>query len=264
MKKITSLSLGFSFLIMSFTGVMLFICPQGRVAYWSDWILLGLSKTQYGELHTTSMVTFLVFGILHIYYNWKPIVSYMKDSTKKVSFTKKEFLIAFLLNLAFVAGTLLAVQPFKGFLDMGEKIKNNWTEKYGEPPYGHAEESKLNVFCNRMDLDLEKAKISLNKANIIFKEVESLKVIAKNNDLSPNDIYKLIKVQNIQSDSKIPNSLGRKTLGELETMQKIDFEKASTILKEKNINNITRDSKIREIANTLEVEPLDIYNMIKN
>ncbi len=31
MKKITSLSLGFSFLIMSYTGVILYIAPHGRI-----------------------------------------------------------------------------------------------------------------------------------------------------------------------------------------------------------------------------------------
>ncbi|MCD6433505.1 MAG: DUF4405 domain-containing protein, partial [Sulfurimonas sp.] len=66
---------------MSYTGIMLFIVPHGRVAYWADWHLFGLSKGQYGELHTTSMVVFLLFASLHIYYNWKPIVSYMKDKT---------------------------------------------------------------------------------------------------------------------------------------------------------------------------------------
>jgi hypothetical protein len=37
-----------SFLIMTYTGIMLFLCPHGRVAYWSDWHFFGLSKNQYG------------------------------------------------------------------------------------------------------------------------------------------------------------------------------------------------------------------------
>jgi len=129
MKKITSLSLGFSFLIMSYTGVVLFIAPHGRVARWLDWHFLGLDKTQYQELHTTSMITFLVFGLLHVYYNWKPIVSYLKDKNHKISFTKKEFLIAFLLNITFVIGTIYLTPPFKSFLDFGENMKDSWGEK---------------------------------------------------------------------------------------------------------------------------------------
>jgi hypothetical protein len=129
MRKITSLSLGFSFLIMSFTGIVLYIAPSGRVSRWLDWHLFGLDKIQYQELHTTSMVIFLIFGILHIYYNWKSIVNYMKDSSKKISFTKKEFLIAFILNVLFVIGTLTLIQPFKGFIDLGNNIKNSWGAK---------------------------------------------------------------------------------------------------------------------------------------
>lgn len=79
MRKITSLTLALSFLLMTYTGIMLFLCPHERVAYWSDWHFLGLTKSQYGDLHTASMIVFILFGILHIYYNWKPIVSYLKE-----------------------------------------------------------------------------------------------------------------------------------------------------------------------------------------
>ncbi len=34
-----------SFLIMTVTGLVLYFVPHGRVAYWVDWKLLGLTKT---------------------------------------------------------------------------------------------------------------------------------------------------------------------------------------------------------------------------
>ncbi len=126
MQRITALSLGFSFLIMSYTGIILYIAPSHRMARQLDWHLLWLNKTQYQELHTTSMLTFLIFGALHIYYNWKPMMSYMRNKSKKISFTKKEFLIALTINAIFVVGTLASVQPFQGFLDLGESIQNIW------------------------------------------------------------------------------------------------------------------------------------------
>jgi len=257
MKKITSLSLMFSFLIMGYTGVMLFLCPHGKVAYWSDWHLFGLSKTQYGEIHTTSMLLFLIFGILHVYYNWKPIVSYLKDSSKKISFTKKEFLIALLLNVIFVAGTLFSTQPFKAFLDFEEGIKDSWTVKYGEPPYGHAEDSKLSVFCKKMGIDLENAKEILTKNKIIFKENQSLKTISNNNNISSNDIFKLIK-----KEGDAPSNLGRKTLKNLGDMKKIDIQKAIELLKAKGLNDVDENSKMRHIADELELNPSDIYELI--
>jgi len=272
MKKITSLSLGFAFLIMAYTGVILYFVPQGKIAYWSDWHLFGLSKTQYGEIHTTSMVTFLFFGILHIYYNWKPIVSYLKDKQKKVSFTKKEFLIAFGLNFLFVFGTLYMTQPFKGFLDLQKSIKDGWTKEYGEPPYGHAEETKLKVFCKKMGINYDEASKILTSKNILFKADESLLVIGQNNNMSPSSVYKLIsetasmkKSINTSSSKEstgIPSKLGRKTLQELSNMQKIDLEKALIILKEKGLSDINPESKIKNIADELSIMPIDVYKLL--
>ncbi len=264
MKKITSLSLGLSFLIMSFTGIMLFLCPHGRVAYWSDWRLFGLSKTQYGELHTTSMIMFVFFGILHIYYNWKPIVNYLKGADRKISFTKKEFVVALGLNLIFITGTLFALQPFKGFLDFEENLKDNWTKQYGEPPFGHAEETKLKVFCKKLNIDLNKAKEILKSKNILFEESETLKTIAKNNNTTPNDIYQLIKNASPKSNSEdIPSGLGRKSLKELSDTGKIDLKNSIKLLKTKGLSDISPDSKIRNIADELGLTPVDVYKMLK-
>jgi len=265
MKKITSLTLGFSFLIMSFTGIVLFIVPHGRVAYWSDWHLLGLSKSQYGELHTTSMVTFLLFASLHIYYNWKPIVSYLKDKSKKVSFTKKEFLIALFLNLVFVVGTLFSAQPFKAFLDMGEGIKDSWTQQYGEPPYGQAQKTKLKVFCRKLNIDLEKAKAILEKNSIVFNENETLKTIATTNSIAPSEIYKMIK-SNSKSSKEVDgiSNMGRKTLQDLSDMKMINLNHAIEILKAKGLDDISSDRRVKHIADELETTPLEVYKLIKN
>lgn len=265
MKKITSLSLGFAFLIMGYTGVILYFVPKGKVAYWADWHLFGLTKTQYGEIHTTSMVTFLFFGIFHIYYNWKPIVSYLKDKQKKVSFTKKEFLIAFGLNLIFVLGTLFMLQPFKAFLDLQSDIKDGWTTEYGEPPYGHAEETQLKVFCMKMGIDYGVASEILTTQGIVFKAEDSLLFIGKKNNISPNDIYKLIDAKKAPLTTKrtgVPSSLGRKTLQELSDMKKIDLEKSITLLSAKGLSDIGKESKIKNIADELGVKPIDAYKLL--
>ncbi len=263
MKKISSLTLGISFLIMSYTWVILFIVPHGRVAYWANWHLFGLSKGQYGELHTTSMLVFLIFASLHIYYNWKPILSYLKDKTKKVTFTKKEFLIALLINVIFVVGTLVQVQPFKGFLSMGEKIKGNWTKKYGEPPYGHAEETKLRVFCRKMGINLNDAKEILENNNIIFKENETLKTIGINNFIAPSKVYQMIKPEgsNLNGVDGISN-MGRKTLQDLSDMKKIDLSHAIKVIKSKGLHDVESDRRLKHIADELDVTPFEVYELI--
>ena len=208
MKKITSLSLGFAFLIMSYSGIILYIAPHGRVSKWLDWHLFGLDKAQYQELHTTSMVTFLLFGILHIYYNWKPIMSYMKDKSKKISFTKKEFLIALIINVVFVIGTLTSVQPFKGFIDLGGSLKDSWGEKSIEVS----------------------SPVNLKTVQVSIKPP--------------------------------PERLGRRTLQELNDMGNIDLKKAIEALESKGLSDIDASSRIKIIANELDLTPTDIYKLI--
>ncbi len=178
---------------MSYTGVILYIAPHGRVSKWLDWHLFGLDKTQYQELHTTSMVTFLFFGLLHIYYNWKPIISYMKNSSKKISFTKKEFLIAFILNALFVIGTLTLTQPFKGFLDLGENIKSSWGEKSNKPPPEQLGKKTLQDLSNMGNIDLEKSIKTLQSKG--FENVDSdlrIREIANELDMTTTNVYKLL------------------------------------------------------------------------
>ncbi|MCW8838158.1 MAG: DUF4405 domain-containing protein [Thiovulaceae bacterium] len=264
MKKITSLSLGFSFLIMSYTGIMLYIVPQGKIAYWSDWHLLGLSKTQYGDIHVTSMFTMLIFGFLHIYYNWKPLISYIKDKSRKISFTKKELLIAFGINVFFVLSTLYMFQPVRSIIDIQNSIKNYWAEEYGEPPFGHAEESRLGFITQRQNIDLKQAKEKLKAKNILFKDDDTLLDIARKNSISPSEVYKIIQSQskNMQRPEGTPTSLGRRTLQELDDMGKIELEKSLKILKSKGIKANPND-RIKQIADELGVRPIDVYKLIK-
>jgi hypothetical protein len=265
-KKVTSLTLAFSFLVMSYTGIMLFIVPQGKVAYWTNWTLLGLSKEQYGAIHSTSMVVFLLFGILHVYYNWKPIVSYLKTKTSGTLFSSKEFFIALLINIAFVSGTLAEVKPFSSFMAMGEKIKDNWAKSMGEPPYGHAEESSLKALCKNIDVDLEEAINLLAQKGIkIQSPMQTLKAIAQEQKMSPSEIYEIIKpkgAQPKQTQSTIPN-LGRKTLQELSSMQKISLQKSIEYLKSQGVLEVSEESKMKSLSGSLDMTPMELLEVLE-
>jgi len=267
-KKTISLTLAVSFLVMSITGIMLYIVPKGRVAYWADWELLGLTKTQYANIHITSMVLFLVVAIWHIYYNWKPLMSYIKNSTKKITLFKKELLIALTLNILFVGGTLMEVQPFKTVLDINEGIKDYWEEEYGSPPYGHAEESSLKSFSKRIGVDVQVSMSLLDEKGYKVKaNTQTLKEIAHENNISPKVIYDTIKPK--EGSGTVDKSLnaevsflGRRTLEELAGMDKIDLEKSLHFLEEKKVD-ATGKSRMKKLADTLEITPYELFEKLK-
>lgn len=196
LRRFTSLCITLAFLVMSYTGIMLFIVPQGKIAYWTNWKLFGLSKEQYGSLHVTFMVLFLVGMILHLFLNWKPLMMYLKNKQREFSLLTKEFALALGFTLVFLFGTLYEVTPFKTFLDFEDSVKKSWVTDETTPPYGHAEASSLKSLCRKTYIDLDKALATLEKNGIVgAKAKKSVGDIAKENGIAPHEIYNMIDIE---------------------------------------------------------------------
>ncbi len=100
-KKITSLTMFFVMLVMTYTGIVLFIAPPGRIAHWSNWEIFGLTKDEYANIHSTFMALFIFMTLFHIFYNFKPITSYMKNKAREFVFFTKDMIVALVLTLVF-------------------------------------------------------------------------------------------------------------------------------------------------------------------
>ena len=173
-RRIISFTAFLSFIVLALSGLLLFVSPQGRVANWSRWTLLGLTKEQLADLHSTVMVLFLVVGIWHIVLNWRPIVGYMRDRSKQIRPMNPELGVALALTGLFVAGPLAGIFPFEQYLEVGENLKASWEVESGSPPWGHAEESTLARFCLRME-DTERAQRGRNVAIDCDAALEALR-----------------------------------------------------------------------------------------
>ena len=193
-RKVTSLTALTTFILLLLTSVVLYIVPAGRVAYWSDWTLLGLSKGQWEDLHLNLGIAFLLACVLHLYYNWRPLISYLKNRIGKLRFFTGESVLALLITLIFALGTLLAVPPFSTIVDFSDRIKDQAAQRYGEPPYGHAELSSLNDFTRRVRLDLDGSLAALQAAGIKVESPEqTLLEISRANRISPREIHRIIR-----------------------------------------------------------------------
>ena len=95
-----------SFAVLSVTGLVLYIVPQGRVAFWTHWSLLGLGKTDWGNVHMLFGGVFIVTGILHLYFNWKPFKKYLAERVKGHLELKRELVTSLGATLLLVAAAL--------------------------------------------------------------------------------------------------------------------------------------------------------------
>ena len=267
-RRITSLSALLSFLALVTTSVILYIVPHGRVAYWADWHLWGLTKTEWSNIHMNLGLLLLISIGLHIYYNWKAILSYLKNKAKQIKVFTREFNIALILLIVFVGGTYVEIAPFKWILEINDSVKNAATKKYGEPPYGHAELSSLKVFAKKMRFDLTEAMTRLNKADIsVDSEKQTLQDIATRNHLSPQQVYLAMKPAAQVGKSggmplTPPPGTGSRTLADICQEYGLNIPTITRRLAEGKIK-AAADMTIKEIARKNSINPTELYDAIR-
>lgn len=256
-----------SIIMMSYTGIMLFISPPGRVANWADWRLFGLSKEQYAEIHTTFMVMFLVATILHVYYNWSPMISYMKNKARELVVFTADMVVALSLTIIVFLGTLYEISPFSNFTNFSTDVSDSWIEEYGEPPYGHAELSSLKLFSKRMGVDLAQAETTLRENNIIYTDArENLKDIARRNGISPQALYRVMHGHNQQMDPSSESvekysGLGRRKVADVAKVVGLSSEELIAKLKTIGID-AKPNERFKEVSERYNMSPSDIVEKL--
>lgn len=268
LRKITSLTMLISFVLLVVTSIILYIVPQGRVAYWADWKLWGLTKSQWGDLHINLGFLFLLAGFLHIVYNWKAIIAYLRDKSRQLNIFTANFNVALLLTLVVALGTYFQIPPMSTVINISDTIKDAAAEKYGEPPYGHAELSSLKLFARQTNLDLNQAMDLLTQAGIKFDgEQEKLIDIAKKNNVSPKKLYEIMLPAKKETETTAglpdapPAGFGRQPLAEVCTRYGLNMP---TILRELKKQGITADpaKTIKEIAADNDMDPHALFEVL--
>lgn len=279
MRKITSMTMIWSLIVLTFNSIVLYVVPEGRIANWADWRFWGLDKHDWSAQHTTVGFLFIFAGLLHIYYNWKPLVSYMKNKAKSFSLFTPASSIGLGLTVIFVIGTYLNVPPMSTIVDFSVQIKDGAAIKYGDPPYGQAQSSSLKGFTSRLGLDLEKSKELLAEAGIsVEDDQEMIADIAGRSARTPQQIYEIIKTADKSSatqpmaDEHSPaadaggvaaptSGMGKKTITQL--CEEIGQDCAMIIegLQKRGMS-VDPEQKLKDLAADNDTGPMQIYETI--
>ncbi len=268
MRKTTSLTMLVSFILLLVTSIIVYIVPQGRVAYWSNWELWGLSKTQWGNLHINLGFLFLLAGFLHLFYNWKPMLAYMKNKTKTLKIFTSDFNIALVLTVVVSVGTLLEIPPMSTVINFGTSVKDAAAEKYGEPPYGHAELSTLDTFAKKTGLDYKAAKKLLLDSGVQGVEDKiTLGELAKVNNTTPKGLFELMKPAEIITTEAAtfpdapPTGFGHKTLADICATYNLNSQ---TIIRKLNKKSVNADptKSLKKIAAENDTAPHALFEIL--
>jgi len=263
-----SVATGLSFLLMSITGIVLFITPKGRVAHWVEWRMLGLTKDQWGGLHIWFSLIFMVMAAFHIYLNWQPLLNYFRDRVRRTYALRREWLFSLIICGIILAGTLADVTPFSSLLVWNELIKNSWEVSGQQAPIPHAELMTLAEIADKVKgIEAEAMVSNLRAGNI---EVESAHVVigqlAEENNLSPSELYAIAVGQSFSNRAdegyrRYPG-LGQLTLQQYCDRTGLDVDEAIERLRNKSIQ-ARSDMLLRDIAHGAGIHASDIRDILE-
>jgi len=194
-----------SFILMSVTGIVLYFTPQGRIAFWTNWKFIGLTRINWVDIHVLSCLLFLVAGVYHVYNNWRSLWHYVWDRLGRTMPLMRELILSVMITVLITIGAIYLFPPFDYVITFSDFLKSSWVKsKEYEPPIGHAELLSLKAFSKKMHIDLSKAVQELKSKGIILDEDgnQSLEIIAKKNETSPHDLYVLIRKFEAKSDDE--------------------------------------------------------------
>jgi hypothetical protein len=272
-RSFVSFGLFFSFFIILFSGIILFIAPAGRVANWTNWKLFGLTKIGWQSMHTVFAYTFVVLSIFHLFsINWRVFWSYIRMKAGNGLNKTKELVAATLFTLLIFFGIVYKIPPFQTIMDWGEQFTEGWEKEETEPPIPHAESYSLDRFAGDiLHIPVDTAMQRLADNNIVVTGTEeTIAEISAANNLSPQDLYKIFgstdeEATKLFTTDKIiqgGNGIGRKTLEQIGEEYGIPVESLVQALRSAGINDVSGGSVLKDIADNTHMTPAEILEIL--
>jgi hypothetical protein len=263
-KAFISFYIVFSFVVLGLSGIVLYVAPPGRVANWSVWQLVGLSKAQWQAVHTIFATLFLVTAAFHLYFNWKVLTAYLRTKVHEGMRMKRELGAASVAGVALLVLTIIGVPPFSTLMVVGDEIKNAWTVPANEPPIPHAEELTVAKLAETAKIPEDKAWANLEQHGVVVEDREmTVGQIAERNKMTPQQVYQRIQSEDAKSQVAVAASggWGRKTVGQVCEQFNVNVDTGLSRLREAGFE-ATASTPIKDLAATAGKTPMALATII--
>jgi|WetSurMetagenome_2_1015567.scaffolds.fasta_scaffold280836_1 hypothetical protein len=264
-RSLTTFLVVMIFMVIAATGIILYITPPGRVANWSGWRLLGLTKAQWQAAHTIFAFLFVLAAGVHLYFNWKVLLGYLRTKIDMERKYGRELVAAFVIVLTIFTLTVNHAAPFGTVMDIGEDLKNGWSSVTNEPPVPHAELLTLMELSKKAGFPLETIRATLKSEGFAVQhDSVTLQVLAQQKGITPQEVYNRIKSHNTRGSRSMigeGGGYGRKSVMEICQQLNIPFEDALRRLESRSIK-ATAQSNVRELAMANGMTPSNLVRLI--
>jgi hypothetical protein len=261
-----SFGLFIALFMMLVSGVILYVSPPGRVANWSDWQMLGLTKRGWLNQHTIFGFAFVILSLFHLFFiNWKAFLSYLKSKTAQGLKSPFELLSIITLSAFFGLGTSFDIQPFSAVIKFGNTISNSWERKDKAAPVPHAELMNLVELSQQPGLggDPETLVAKLRNAGLkVASQNETIEEIARTNGMTAERVYSFIAPAEKGKHKLQGEGFGRKTLQQIADEAGVSATSLQLALKQKGIEAKTNDP-LRDIAKNNNIEMSEFKKLLE-
>ena len=192
----TSILIATSFLLLLISGVVLFVSPPGRVANWTDWQMIGLSKHGWIDVHTWFGAVFVLTAVFHLMFNFRPLLNYFRDRMTRRLGWRWEWMAAVTVCGGVFAGVQTRMPPFSNLLNFGERVKWSWEDPRAAAPQPHAELLSLKDLAGQANVPYETAVERLEARGIAAVQPDMVvQDVARANGVSAQRVYEIIQGQ---------------------------------------------------------------------
>ncbi|MEI8186349.1 MAG: DUF4405 domain-containing protein [Chlorobiaceae bacterium] len=261
-----SFGLFIALLVMLVSGVILYISPPGRVANWTDWRMIGLTKRGWQHQHIIFGFAFLILSIFHLFFiNWKAFLSYLKSKTAEGVKSPWEMFAIIILSACFGTGTYYGIQPFSAVIKFGDAISNSWERQEKQAPVPHAELMTLTQLAEQPGLGGDPAALQskLEKGGLTVTSLDqTLAEIATLHGKTAEQVYALIAPAKNEGHKFQGQGFGKKTLLEIADEAGVSVTSLQLALRQKGIE-AKPDSPLKSIAETNNIEMKELRKILE-
>jgi hypothetical protein len=254
-----------SFVIIALSGVVLYISPPGRIANWSEWTFLLLTKSSWQAVHTIFTFLFVAAIGVHLCFNWRVIVAYVRTKLDEGMRRRRELALASALAATVLVLTVAGVPPFRTVMTAGESVKNSWATPASEPPAPHAELWTLSKLADTARIPLDQALANLKQAGMAPSSPDvTLAALAEHHKVTPQEVYRAA----IRDATPAPvplvegSGLGRRSVREVCEQVNLSVSAGLERLRQQGIEAAPA-STIRELATRSGRRPIDIVTLLQ-
>ena len=242
------------FVVAAVTGTVLYVVPKGNIANWTGWTLGGLTKEAWGDVHIVTGAVFLTAGVLHVYFNWKPLKAYIYSRAVRGLNRGRELAVALVLIAFVVVGAVAGWPPLSYVLEFNEWARTNlWatagstSDKAPAPISGH--DRALDRVAEGIDTALATA---------------AAKVGDRTRPPAPAETHTPASETHTYAGRGRGggSGFGRMTLGDLAARYGLDYDEVSAKLAAAGIP-FAEGERLRDIAARAGITPGDLGSLVR-